>query len=101
MAVSQRLLVPAGSGVREVEDLAGQRVCTSRGSTTEDVLRALPTGLDVITLPGIPDCVVELQRGRVAAVSSDDVMLAGLAAQDPQTEVVGPVAGRRRPTRSG
>ena len=42
MAVSQRMLVPVGSGVREVEDLAGKRVCTSRGSTTEDVLRGLP-----------------------------------------------------------
>jgi polar amino acid transport system substrate-binding protein len=89
MAVSQRMLVPAGSGIREVEDLAGQRVCTSRGSTTENVLRGLPAGLDVVTLPGIPDCVVELQQGRVAAVSSDDVLLAGLAAQDPQTEIIG------------
>ena len=87
MAVSQRLLVPVGSGVREVEDLAGRRVCTSLGSTTEGVLRGF--GLDVLALPGIPDCVVELQRGRVAAVSSDDVILAGLAAQDPQTEIVG------------
>ena len=43
----------------------------------------------MVTLRGIPDCVVELQRGRVAAVSSDDVILAGLAAQDPQTEIVG------------
>jgi polar amino acid transport system substrate-binding protein len=89
MTASQRLLVPVGSGVREVEDLRGQRVCTSLGSTTERVLRELPLGLDVLTLRGIPDCVVELQRGRVAAVSSDDVILAGLAAQDPQTEVVG------------
>lgn len=89
MAVSQRVLVPAGSGVREVEDLAGRRVCTSRGSTTEDVLRALPLRLDVIALRGLPDCVLELQRGRVAAISSDDVVLAGLAAQDPQTVVVG------------
>ena len=35
MAATQRLLVPVGSGVREVEDLRGQRVCTSAGSTTE------------------------------------------------------------------
>jgi polar amino acid transport system substrate-binding protein len=85
----QRLLVPIGSGVREVEDLAGQRVCTSRGSTTEDSLRALPVKLDVLTLRGIPDCVVALERGQVAAVSSDDVILAGLAVQNPQTEIVG------------
>lgn len=89
MTVSQRILVPAGAGVREVENLAGRRVCTPRGSTTEDVLRALPIRLDVVTRPGLPDCVVELQRGRVSALSGDDVLLAGLAAQDPQTAVVG------------
>ena len=64
-------------------------MCTSAGSTTERMLRALPARLDVQTLPGIPDCMVELQHGRAAAVSSDDVLLAGLAAQDPQTHVVG------------
>jgi len=88
LTASQRVLVPADSKVTEIENLAGARVCTSAGSTTETVLRAMP-GLDVVTLPGIPDCMVELQRGRVAAVSSDDVILAGLAAQDPQTKVVG------------
>ena len=83
------MLVPIGSGVREIEDLAGQRVCTSRGSTTEDSLRALPVELDLLTLRGIPDCVVALERGQAAAVSSDEVILAGLVAQDPQTEIVG------------
>ncbi len=87
MRATQRLLVPRGSGVREAEDLRGRRVCTSLGSTTEGVLRDL--GLDVLSLTGIPDCMLEMQRGRVAAVSSDDVILAGLAAQDPNTEVVG------------
>ncbi|GAA5155095.1 glutamate ABC transporter substrate-binding protein [Pseudonocardia eucalypti] len=87
--VTQRILVPRASPVREVEDLAGQRICTSKGSTTEVVLRALPAKPDVLALPGLPDCMIELHRGRVAAVSSDDVLLAGLAAQDPQTAVVG------------
>jgi polar amino acid transport system substrate-binding protein len=89
LAVTQRILVPVGSGIGEVEDLAGRRVCTSAGSTTEVTLRELPIDYEVVSLAGIPDCIVELHRGRVAAVSSDDVILAGLAAQDPQTEVVG------------
>ncbi|MGH3615242.1 MAG: glutamate ABC transporter substrate-binding protein [Pseudonocardia sp.] len=89
LATSQRLLVPVNSGVREIEDLAGQRVCTSRGSVTEAKLRELPIGLEVVTLQAIPDCMVDLQRGRVAGVSIDDVILAGLAAQDPQVQVVG------------
>ncbi|MBV8996102.1 MAG: glutamate ABC transporter substrate-binding protein [Pseudonocardiales bacterium] len=89
LAASQRVLVPINSPVTEIEGLTGAQVCTSSGSTTEQVLRALPIGLHVVSLPGIPDCMVEFQRGHVAAVSSDDVILAGLTAQDPQTKVIG------------
>ena len=35
------------------------------------------------------DCLVMLQQGQVDAISTDDVVLAGLAAQDPNVEVVG------------
>jgi polar amino acid transport system substrate-binding protein len=94
--VHQRLLVPAASGVEEVEQLAGQKVCTSIGATNEAVLRRLPLHLQVVTLPGIPDCVVALQQGKVAAVSSDDGILAGMAAQDPQTKVVGRALAQTR-----
>ena len=84
------MLVPVGSGVREVEDLAGQaRLHLARLHHRSACCARCPPGWTCQTLPGIPDCVVELQHGRVAAVSSDDVLLAGLAAQDPQTEVVG------------
>jgi polar amino acid transport system substrate-binding protein len=94
--VQQRLLVPASSGINEVEQLAGQKVCTSIGATNEAVLRKLPLRLQVVTLPGIPDCVVALQQGKVAAVSSDDGILAGMAAQDPQTKVVGRALAKTR-----
>jgi len=83
LAASQRVLVPTDSKVTEIGNLTGARVCTSSGSTTETVLRAMP-GLDVVTLPGIPDCMVELQRGRVAAVSSDDVILADATDGSPE-----------------
>ncbi|MBB5807529.1 polar amino acid transport system substrate-binding protein [Saccharothrix ecbatanensis] len=86
---TQRLLVPAKSGVDGIEQLAGKKVCTSIGSTTEVVLRKPEFGLDVVTLAGIPHCMVALQQGKVDAVSSDDGILAGMAAQDPQTRVVG------------
>jgi polar amino acid transport system substrate-binding protein len=89
LAASQRVLVPINSTVTEIESLTGAQVCTSSGSTTEQVLRALPIGLHVVSRSGIPDCMVEFQRGHVAAVSSDDVILTGLAAQDPQVKVIG------------
>ena len=38
----------------------------------------------------VTDCLVMLQLGEVNAVSTDDALLAGLAAQDPQTVIVGP-----------
>ena len=39
------------------------------------------------------DCLVMLQQGQVDAISTDDVVLAGLAAQDPTVEVVGASLG--------
>jgi len=36
------------------------------------------------------DCLVLLQQGDVAAISTDDTILDGLAAQDPWTKLVGP-----------
>lgn len=89
MSASLRFLVPRDRRIEDVEDLYGQRVCTSRGSTGERELAELGT-VEVVAMPGTPDCMVELQRGGVAAVFNDDVILAGLAAQDPQTEIVGP-----------
>jgi polar amino acid transport system substrate-binding protein len=97
LTAQQRIMVPIGSGIREVEDLAGQRICTSAGSTTERVLKELPVAqqaadpMEVVTESNIADCVIRLQQGQVSAVSTDDIILAGLSAQDPQTEVVGRV----------
>jgi polar amino acid transport system substrate-binding protein len=85
--VTQRLLVQKNSGIRSVDDLKGKTVCTSAGSVPEQVLKKYP-GVTVQGVASTPDCIVGLQTGRVAAISNDDVILAGLAAQDPQTEVV-------------
>ena len=41
-------------------------------------------------MPYWTDCLVLLQQGQVAAISTDDSILAGLAAQDPWTKIVGP-----------
>ena len=50
--------------------------------------------------PDWTDCLVMLQQGQVDAVSTDDTILAGLAAQDPYTEVVG-ARVRQRAVRHG
>ena len=39
------------------------------------------------------DCLLMLQQGQVDAISTDDVVLKGLAAQDPNVELVGASLG--------
>jgi polar amino acid transport system substrate-binding protein len=86
---AQRLLVPRGSGIAGMDDLAGRKVCAAAGSTSIRNLTEYPGVIPVATTEVI-DCLVLLQQHQIAAVSTSDVLLAGLAAQDPTTEVVGP-----------
>lgn len=86
----QRLLVPTDSPVRSVKDLGGRRVCVTRASTSLTTLlaqrpRPVPYEVDQRT-----DCLVALQQGLVSAVTSDDSILLGFEAQDPDTKLVGP-----------
>jgi polar amino acid transport system substrate-binding protein len=85
----QRLLVRRGSGIREFDDLAGRKVCATRGSTSIVTIAAQPAKPVPVATDSTLDCLVMLQQGQVDAVSTIDVLLAGLAAQDPSTEVVG------------
>lgn len=92
-AAGQKVLVKKGSGLSRIEDLVvrGLRVCAPEGSTNIDELNK-PTyaGLVVIGKADISDCLVAMQLGEADATSGDDTVLAGFAAQDPNTEVVGP-----------
>jgi polar amino acid transport system substrate-binding protein len=85
----QRVLVPSDSTAKGLSSLRGQKVCTSASSTSLPTLRAT-AGLIVVTRPYSIDCLVLLQQGDVAAISTDDCILAGLKAQDPFTKIVGP-----------
>lgn len=86
----QDILVPAGNpgGITGVEDLAGKDVCSVSGSTSEKNLQA--AGANVLPAAGYSDCLEPLRNGVVVAVSTDNVILAGLAAQNEgEFEVVG------------
>ena len=86
----QRVLVPSNARARGIQDLGGKRVCATVGSTSlKRVARArskpIPKGV-----PARTDCLVALQQGEVDAISSDDAILLGFKAQDPNTKIVGP-----------
>jgi polar amino acid transport system substrate-binding protein len=86
----QRLLVNRGSGIRGFDDLAGKKVCATRGSTSIVTIASQPSKPIPVSTDSTLDCLVLLQQDQVEAVSTIDVLLAGLAAQDPSTEITGP-----------
>jgi polar amino acid transport system substrate-binding protein len=89
-AAGQRVLVEADSPARGIGDLGGKKVCATTGSTSIANIAAAPSHPVPVAVPYWTDCLVLLQQGQVAAISTDDSILAGLAAQDPWTRIVGP-----------
>lgn len=86
----QRVLVPSNSRVRGIHDLAGRKVCATVGSTSIQNVRRLAPRAIAYPVALRTDCLVALQEGKVAAISTDDAILYGLQAQDPYTKIVGP-----------
>ncbi|MFC3491358.1 glutamate ABC transporter substrate-binding protein [Glycomyces rhizosphaerae] len=85
----QRLLVPKTSGIKSLADLAEDHlVCTGEGSTSVRTI-AEQSAAQPVTVPDFNDCMILLQQGTVDAITTDDTILAGMAAQDPTLEVVG------------
>jgi polar amino acid transport system substrate-binding protein len=85
----QRVLVRRNSPVEGIDDLGGQKVCAAAGSTSLRAIAAAPSRPIPVSVVDWTDCLVLLQQGEVAAISTDDSILAGMAAQDPTTHVVG------------
>ena len=88
---AQRILAEKTSGIRAAADLDGKRVCVTVGADSADRLFALdlPHPPTVLGVTNWTDCLVALQQGQVDAVSIDEPILAGLAAQDANLQVVG------------
>jgi ABC-type amino acid transport substrate-binding protein len=62
-----------------------QRIPVLRSGAVDIVAASHPIP---VAVPYWTDCLVLLQQGSVAAISTDGAILAGLAAQDPATMVV-------------
>lgn len=88
LTAGQRVLVNNNSRARSLGDLRGQKVCSSKGSTS--IKKIMSAGAQPMAVENWSDCLVLLQQGQVDAVSTDDTILAGMAAQDPNTRIIGP-----------
>jgi len=90
LEVGQQVLVNRNMNVDGLEDLGGKRVCAARGSTSLNTIATAPSRPIPVGVANVTDCLMLLQLGEVAAISTHDTLLAGFAAQDPRTVVVGP-----------
>lgn len=76
------------SSITGPESTKGKKVCTVTGSTSVDQIK--PYGADVSTFGSYSQCVDKLITKDVDAVTTDDAILKGYAAQNPaQLKVVG------------
>ena len=88
MAGQSILTLADNDDIKSEDDLVGQPVCSVTGSTPAANLEAL--GAEVVLTDTYSNCLEPLRNGTVVAVSTDNVILAGLAAQNEgEFKVVG------------
>lgn len=78
----QKFITKKGT-VKSIKDLEGKRIGTAKGSTSEqNVAKAIPTAT-VLSFDDYPQAFLALQQGKVAAVTTDEAILAGILAKSP------------------
>ncbi|MCR2764873.1 glutamate ABC transporter substrate-binding protein [Microbacterium sp. zg.B48] len=88
MAGQSILVLADNDDITDEKDLVGEPVCSVTGSTPAANLAAL--GAEVVLTDTYSNCLEPLRNGTVVAVSTDNVILAGLAAQNEgEFKVVG------------
>ncbi|MFF5315037.1 glutamate ABC transporter substrate-binding protein [Streptomyces massasporeus] len=79
----QDLLVKKDSDIKEGTDLNGKKLCSVTGSTSaQNVKDEIAPKAQLQQLGGYSECIAGLQSGALDAVTTDDAILAGFAAQE-------------------
>ena len=86
---TQDVLLRDDDEAETVTDLAGRRICASAGTTTLANIAELPEPAPVpVPAAERADCLVMLQQGEVDGMSTNDTILAGFNAQDPNLRIL-------------
>ena len=88
----QKLLVAKDSGIKSAADLAGKKVATVKGSTSEKNIKMAQPKARVLSFDEYPQAFLALKQGKAVAVTTDSTILLGLknSAPDPSKwEIVG------------
>lgn len=95
----QSLLVAADSDITGVDTLDGKLLCSVTGSTSQDKVKTEVPGVQLQEYSTYSECVSQLANGTIEAVTTDDAILAGFAAQEQyagQLQVVGDTFSEER-----
>ena len=84
----QKVLVGRDSGIDNIDDLADKRICAPAGTTSINNIQQIQPDAIPVTAGDNSACMVLFQNGQADGVSTDDTVLAGLAAQDPYAVVL-------------
>lgn len=82
----QKLLVKKGSGIKTVADLAGKKVGSAQGSTSEKNIQTAQPKCEVKSYEGYPQAFLAMKQGKVDAVTTDSVILIGLKGSDEKPD---------------
>jgi polar amino acid transport system substrate-binding protein len=85
---AQKILVLGTSTAKGLADLSGKKVCAAKGSTSIDNLRDGNPAVLIVEVADQTDCLLRLQSSQIDAISTDDTILLGLAAQDPTLKLL-------------
>jgi polar amino acid transport system substrate-binding protein len=81
----QKFITNKGA-VKKLADLEGKKIGTAKGSTSEqNAKKALPTAT-ILSFDDYPQAFLALQQGKVAAVTTDESILANILAKAPDKE---------------
>jgi glutamate transport system substrate-binding protein len=84
LVTGQSLLVKADNNdITGKDSLAGKILCSVKGSTPAQKIKDEFPTVQLQEYPNYSACVEALKSGKVAAVTTDEVILAGYAAQSP------------------
>jgi polar amino acid transport system substrate-binding protein len=71
----QKVMVKAGSGIKDVPELAGKKVLTVKGGTQEANVRKAVPSVDVVTFETTQQAFQALQQGKGAGYVNDEATL--------------------------
>ncbi|MFC6323209.1 glutamate ABC transporter substrate-binding protein [Companilactobacillus baiquanensis] len=88
-SAGQSILVKKGSSIKSVKDLNGKTVTSAVGSNSVDNIHKIAPKARVLQLPDFAQALTALKSGQGEAMTTDNVILAGLAVENPGYKLVG------------